>query len=85
MSDFRRTKAALRSFDAKRSRINNQWSNAYSTRDVNAAAAEEKAAVEEVAKAFVDDTKRINQRATAMLVHPDDPWLRNLVKGEDNT
>lgn len=39
-------------------------------------------AVANVQEAFYNDTYPHNQRATCAKVHPDDPWLRNLVKAQ---
>jgi hypothetical protein len=80
MTDFSRTRKALKKYDASKPARARRWETAATDQDVAAAVAQDKAAEDLVREAFAVDTKYINSKDRALLVRPDDPWLRGLVE-----
>ena len=83
MTDFTRTREALRVYDEGKPEREKLWdAAAVSTNETSyvVAQASDTAAEARVTLAFFEDTKHINNLEQCKLVHPDDPWLRNLVR-----
>ena len=74
-----RTKVAVAAWDADKPRRDALWSAAMTNEAVYAAQADEKTEADKVREAFFEDTKDVNSRDHAALIHPDDPWLRRLL------
>jgi len=79
MTTFSRTQEALRVYDAGKTDREARFASASTTAELEAALSAETAAARVVSEAFAEDTRHINSRENAMLVHPDDPWLRALM------
>lgn len=79
MTDFTRTREALKVYDADTPRRDKLWNDAMTNEAVYAAQAEDKVAADKVREAFAEDTKHVNSRERAFLVSPNDPWLRRIV------
>lgn len=73
---FERTRAAVAKYDAAKPELSRAYSASMTLREFRAAAAQEKVLVDEVRAAFFEDTKHVNSKDRAYLVHPDDPHVR---------
>jgi len=78
-ADFSRTREALQVYDAAKPSIKALWELAMTNEEVEFAQKAEKEEADKVREAFFLDTQEVNSRDHAMLVSPNDPWLRNLV------
>lgn len=79
---FARTRAALVTYDKlfqAREILDGVLTDEQSTRLDSETEAADKA----VREAFAEDTADCNQKSNAMLVSPRDPWLRRLVKEDE--
>lgn len=72
-----KTRAAIEAYDAGEAKRAYKIIDAETEEHMGAAMAEEEAAVQLVREAFAEDTRGINPRDKAMLVHPDERWLRD--------
>jgi hypothetical protein len=79
MGAFERTKAAVDAWDVGREARAARFEAATTAEEVAAAEAAEAAELRAFHEAFYEDTKEVNAREAALLVHPDDPWLRGLL------
>jgi hypothetical protein len=77
--NFDNTVVALGEYDRKRPERERLWDAAQTNGEVAQAQAAEEAARLLVVEAFYEDTKDRNVRSNLTDLHPDDPWLRNLV------
>jgi len=75
-----RTRLAVATYDAGEPARHARMMSSRTNDEVWAAVAEEKADADKVREAFAEDTKEINTRSNAFLVHPDDPWLRRILE-----
>jgi hypothetical protein len=85
MTDFTRTREALRVYDEGKPEREKLWDAAAVSMNKTSyviAEASDTAAVEQVILAFFEDTKHINSLDRCKLIHPNDPWLRRLVAKE---
>lgn len=78
MTDFTRTREALKAYDIEKVSLRVLWDKAATNEEVVNIEALEKVACDKVRAAFYEDTKEVNSRDRAALVHPDDPWLRRI-------
>lgn len=81
MSRFARTIKVLAEYDAGKAERARQLSAVLTESDWERYAKMEAKAVTRVQSAFFADTCDVNSWDRVKLVHPDDPWLRDLVKG----
>jgi hypothetical protein len=79
MTDLDKLREALRVYDAGKPARQEQSDQAEEAEDFYHCQLAEKEAVDKVREAFFQYTKGTNSRDQAYLVHPDSPWLRNLV------
>lgn len=77
---FQRTAAALAVYDADREARKRLWDEIDSDAGVLAAQRVDKEAADKVREAFYKDTKEYNSRTNAYLIHPDESYLRDIVK-----
>lgn len=75
-----RTRAALSVYDGGQHTRNEQWNRCRTNADVGRAQAADREAADLVREAFALDTADRNARENAYLIHPDSPWLRQLVR-----
>lgn len=80
MNEFKNTKAALIVFDATKPEYDSLWEKVDSEEKMKAAQLFDQLAMNKVREAFFEDTKEFNSREHCMLINPDDPWFRNLIK-----
>ncbi len=80
MANFANTRAALVVYDAGKSTRQSLWDNITDEYSLYLAEKADKEAEELVQSALYEDTSEINCRENCALVHPNDPWLRGLVK-----
>lgn len=71
-----RTRAALAVWDADRPDRDARWRAAGSDTDFAALIASDEAEADKVREAFAEDTKHVNSRERAFLIHPDHKYLR---------
>lgn len=76
---FTRTRQALQAYDAEKPSIAALFELAMTNEEVEFAVKAEKEEADKVREAFFEDTKEVNSRDHAKLVHPNDPWLRAVV------
>jgi len=80
MTDFSRTREALRVYDEGKQARDKLWDEASNgSKDLAVALKADADAEKLVSLAFYEDSKHVNSYAHASLVHPDEPWLRKLV------
>ena len=82
MTDFTRTREALRVYDEGKPEREKLWDAAAVAMNATSfaiAQASDAAARARVVLAFFEDTKHVNSLEHCKRVHPDDPWLRNCV------
>ena len=82
MTDFTRTREALRVYDEGKPERDELWEAVVDDASYMVAQAAETPAVEQVILAFFEDTKHINSLDRCKLIHPNDPWLRRLLAKE---
>jgi len=82
MTKFARSREALKVYDQEKPIILELFAKADTQQLLTLALAADATSVAKVREAFADDTKDINRRDQALLVHPDDPWLRRLMERE---
>ncbi|HVI42705.1 MAG TPA: hypothetical protein VM577_18895 [Anaerovoracaceae bacterium] len=73
------TKKALEVWDSYTPLFERLWGLADTNSLVEAVYRLELQAIEKVREAFYQDTKEFNSKSHASLIHPNDPWLRNLI------
>ena len=74
-----RTAKALAVYDSEKAGLTAKMAAAMTNDAVWDVVAEIRASENRVREAFALDTADVNPRDRAMLVHPDDPWLRRQV------
>lgn len=79
MTDFSRTRAALKVWDDTRDVRAANWAKVVDLPTLNAAEADDAKAYGLVHKALYEDTKEFNNLEQCQLIYPDDPWLRGVV------
>jgi len=85
MTDFARTREALRVYDEGKPEREKLWDAAAVAMNATSyatAQASDAAARARVVLAFFEDTKHANSLDHCKLIHPDDQWLRNLVRND---
>jgi hypothetical protein len=84
VTDFSRTRAALKVYDDTAGAREANWTKTWAAEDWEAALHVAETADAEAAalvhQAFFEDTKAFNSMDRCKLVGPDDPWLRKLVQ-----
>lgn len=80
MTSFQKTREALAVYDANEGARQALWDNAADVAGLLLAEKADKEAEELVQAALYEDTSAFNCRENCALVHPNDPWLRELVK-----
>lgn len=78
---FDRTRAALEEYDRTRPERDKLWFDEASMTSLEVAQNADREAVDKVQAAFLEDTKEFNSPNHAKMVHPDDEWLRRLIRG----
>jgi len=79
MDKFTCTRAAVKVYDADKPRLDALWSAAMTPAEFRHAQSEDEKAADLVREAFFQDTKDVNSRDHAKLVHPDDAFVRHLI------
>ena len=79
-----RTRLAVAEYDAGEPARYARMMATRTNDEVWAAVAADKAAADKVREAFAEDTKEINSRDRAFLVHPCDPWLRRSLNRKES-
>ena len=80
MADFRNTAEALRVWDESLPVREENWENVVDLPTLKHAEDEDGKAMELVHQAFHADTKEFNNIEQCRLIHPDDPFIRRIVR-----